>query len=199
MIPVVSGMPRTGTSMMMKAGQAGGLEVAYDDVQDKRLGSWGDADWQLQHGESVYEPGPKMFAEWDWPLAYDGKLIKVMFGGLARLAPNPDGYRYVFMLRDPEEIFQSNEALRLKNRRAAPTWLRDGGYEKRMDLAIAGLRNRKDTVSVTVLEYRDVLADPVMAFAQLKSDGWDIDVDAAAAVPDESMCRFRLEELEVGI
>ncbi len=60
------------------------------------------------------------------------------------------------------------------------------------------LRNRNDT-EVTVLQYREVVEQPRNTFEKLRNDGWPIDVDRAAGVIKPELCRFRLEDLTVGI
>lgn len=199
MIYVVSGFRRSGTSMMMKALQAGGLDALYDGEQDEGLARGADDYYALQHGESVYEPARHRFQEWNWPLAYDGKLMKCLYGGLSQLAVNDSGYRYVFMLRDPEEIRQSDEARMLKKRTKAPAWLNDKEYYDRMFLAIDGLNNRMDTKSLAVFRYRELLEDPLAAFHELAVQGWPIDAEKAAAVVDPTMCRFKIEDLTLGV
>ena len=57
------------------------------------------------------EPSPKDFADPTFPVAHAGKLLKVLFAGVSKLHPMAEGYRYVFLRRDSEEIRQSWQAL----------------------------------------------------------------------------------------
>jgi hypothetical protein len=205
MLYLVSGMFRSGTSMMMRALEAGGLECVVSEAHDATLvRQTADTEYMLQHGESVYEPGRQAIAQANFPAMYDGKALKLLSlqrGRNAHFRPLPGGVKVVVMHRDPEEIRQSYEAAfaKVRARNTAP-WLKEGGaYEQHMDLVCAGFANRRDCEGVTELDYRDVLADPLMAFLALKGDGWPIDVQAAASVVDPALCRFKREELEVGI
>lgn len=192
---LVSGYMRTGTSMMMEALIAGGLEAVYSPERQTLTDQWG-GDGYVPN-EEYYELPYYRTKVAGFPRMYEGKLLKILYGGISDLAPLSNGLRVVFMRRDPEEIRQSEEAF--FKRQKAPLWLCDGGYERRMDLAMDHLHNRRDVLSVTELQYRDVLADPLMAFNLLRGEGWPIDVAVAALVVDPAKCRFRLEELEVGI
>lgn len=197
-IYVVSGYMRTGTSMMMKACIEGGLEAVYDPVRDEVLkAQTADDDWTIQHGESVYEPSRPQVSEIGFPRMHAGKVLKMLYGGVAGLAPHKGGYHFVFMRRPLEEIRQSYEAAFLRGR-AAPI-LYNGRFDEVMDLAIETIHNRKDTLTCTVLQYHKVLRCPKKVFTTLRDKGWPIDVEAAALVPDLEMCRFREAELVAGI
>ena len=195
MLYLVSGYMRTGTSMMMGALIAGGLEAVYSDERQRLNDDWGGDGYTPN--ERYWEPTATMMREEGFPRMHDGKLLKVLYGGIPNLAPCPHGIRIVFMRRHPEEIRQSEEAF--FKRRKAPPWLEDSGYEERMSLAVEHAHNRRDVRSVTEFQYRDVVADPAEAFRYLRDIGWPIDAVRAAATVDPALCRFRLEELEVGI
>lgn len=194
MIYLVTGHMRTGTSMMMAALTAGGIEPVYSATRDAALETQ-TADDLYSINPCVYEPSQEQVTEVGFPRMHDGKCLKMLWGGLGKLAPAD--YRVVFMWRDPEEIRQSYEGAFV--RASSPPWLIDGGYEARMNIALDHLRNRRDVHTVTELRYREVLADPIVAFGALKADGWPLDVSASAAVVDPGMCRFKREELLVGI
>ena len=191
---LVSGYMRSGTSMMMGALIAGGMEPFFDPSRDRLNEAFGDDEYRPN--PAYYEPTGEQIRTLGFPRQYAGKLLKILYGGVAEMAPLPDGYRVVFMWRDPEEIRQSYEGF--FHPRKAPAWLPEG-YEERMRLALDHLHNRKDVRSVTELHYRDVVEDPETAFRALRDAGWPVDVVAAAAHVDPSLCRYRLEALEVGI
>lgn len=191
---IVSGFMRTGTSMMMACLAAAGLDAVYNPVRDKMNKQFGD-DKYVPNPGGFYELTAADFKDRMFPTKYKGKLIKILYAGLPRCCVG--NYQVVFMLRDPEEIRQSFEAF-FENGDHTHFRNRIKTYHEDMEEAIARLRNRKDT-TVTVLHYRDVVNDPFWAFSLLKESGWPIDVDKAAAVVDPSQCRFKLEELEIGI
>ena len=187
---IVTGFRRSGSSMMMKALIAGGMNAAWSTAQDQRLSKIGVEGYQLQQGESVYEPHPTDMNRWDFPRQHRGKLIKVLWDALPGLAPMSSGYRYVFMLRDPATIAASDAPLWLNGDSKTPHWLTEPGeYEKRMDLAIEALRNRKDTLSVTVLRMEDVIENPRREFARICD--WPFDPHAAAEIPNAGVVRSK--------
>jgi len=186
---VVSGYMRTGTSMMMKALETGGLEAVRSDKRDKMNDRFGDKD---------YKPNPNGFYEIermrkvrqdDFMEKQKGKLIKVMFNDVLNLPIR--NYKIVFMLRNKEEVRQSFEAF---FQRKFPTVK----YNELMKYIIEHLENRKD-IQLVVLSYRDVIDNPNKEFQKLKDDDWKIDVEECVSVVKPELCRFRLENLTIGI
>lgn len=190
-IQIVSGFMRSGTSMMMQCLTSGGLTPAYSD-QREEMQSFGDEYYKPNKG-GFFEVSLSEYREIGFPLNYQGKLIKIMSWGLDGMTVNPDGYRIVFMLRDPEEIRQSHEAAFNESAHVPKD------YRERMASIIERMRNRKDVLSITPLEYREVIDNPQAAFEKLTNDGWRIDVNSAINIVDPTQCRFRIEELVEGI
>lgn len=187
---IVSGYMRSGTSMMMNALTAGGLDPAYNKSRNEMNTDYGDDDYK-PNANGFYELSQKDFQAPDFPAAYEGKLIKVLFGGVAKIKAGD--YHIVFMMRNFEEIRQSYNAFFNAN-----TNITEERYNVLMETAIGILEQRRD-VNVTVLNYRDVVQEPYVHFDLLKRKGWDIDVKKAASVVDPELFRFKLEDLEVGI
>lgn len=191
MIWICSGFMRSGTSAMMAALVAGGMSAEYSEQRNQV------AD---RHADQHYHPNPaglfevplREYQDPDFPLRYQGKLIKVMSWGLDGLAVNPQGYRVVLMQRDSEEIRQSYEAF--FDRPLRMPWFDQ--YTERMERAVKMLRNRNDVLSVDAVQYRDLVANPLSELAMLD---WPIDVRAAAKIVDPKQCRFKREILTVGI
>lgn len=194
MIYIVSGFPRSGTTCVMRALEAGGLTVASSPERDQMAAAHADEHYQPNPENKLYEIPLSEYGNVDFPLAYDGKLIKVMLPGLDHLAVNPDGYRVVIMRRDLEEIRQSYEAFFGHPLRAS--WL--GEYRERIQRAQRMLHNRSDVYSTTVLNYRDLIDNPRSTFNELY-DLIEFDIDKAATTIDPSLYRFRREKLTVGI
>lgn len=178
---------------MMRALIAGGLDAAWSDVRNQMANSHADKHYHPNR-DGLYEVALKEYADLDFPLKYQGKLIKVMLWGLDHLAVNPDGYRVVIMRRDLEEIRQSYEAFFGHPLRAS--WL--GEYRERIQRAQRMLHNRSDVYSTTVLNYRDLIDNPRSTFNELY-DLIEFDIDKAATTIDPSLYRFRREKLTVGI
>ncbi len=122
---------------------------------------------------------------------HEGKVVKFLYGGINRIVAGD--YRVVFMQRDLEEVRQSYAAFfreRLPHSGEVHTAV--------IANAIGILQQRRD-VQLAILQYRDVVEAPLKAFQGLRDTGWPIDPVKAAAIVDPALCRFRLEQLEVGI
>jgi hypothetical protein len=180
MLYIVSGYMRTGSSMMMRALEAGGLEAVYSTRRDEEMNKrWGEPDYLPN--DSYYELDAEDYMRGDLEQRYDGKLIKCLAGGALRLPPGD--YRVVFMRRPAAEIRMSLMAFFGTDQPAT----QHGDLDKAMDNVVAILRDRKSFRSVDELQYHDVLRDPRAAFASL---GWPIDVEKAAAIPQKHRARF---------
>lgn len=188
---VVSGFMRSGTSMMMQALIAGGMEAEYRESRDAMKNRFADED---------YDPNPHLFelerADYQkpgFPRGYEGKLIKALRAGPGRMAVMPGGIRVLVMRRDPEEIRQSYMAFFGRSDFTAEQ------IDKEMEGHIQAIANRRDSRFMEVW-YRSVVENPVPWFERVrKFFGVPLDVRAAAGVVDPKWLRYRLEELEVGV
>jgi len=115
-IPIVSGLPRSGTSLMMSMLAAGGLEVLTDQLRipddDNPVGYF-----ELEDVKKL------MKGEHSWLARSNGKAVKVISTLLPYL---PDGYHYriIFMRRAIEEILASQRKM-LINRGENPDKVSD--------------------------------------------------------------------------
>lgn len=188
---VVSGFMRSGTSMMMQALIAGGMEAEYRESRDAMKNRFADED---------YDPNPHLFelerADYqkpDFPHGYEGKLIKALRMGPGRMAVTPGGIRVVFMRRDAEEIRQSYMAFFGRSDFTVEQ------IETDVERSLAAARNRRDT-RVLEVWYRGVVENPRPWFERIrKFYGVPLDVDACASVVSDEWLRYRKEELEIGV
>lgn len=102
-ITVVSGLPRSGTSMMMKMLAAGGLEIMTDELRT--------ADESNPKGYYEYER-VKMLNSGDdaWVPDAQGKVVKVI-SYLLEYLPAEFDYKVIFMRRDIGEILSSQRRM----------------------------------------------------------------------------------------
>lgn len=177
---------------MMAALIAGGMPAAWSEERNQIATAHADEHYS-PNKNGLYEISLKEYGGVNFPLAYQGKLIKIMAWGLDGLAVNPEGYRVVIMRRDPEEIRQSYEAFFGSKCQAMPE------YYERIERAANMLANRRDVEDVSVMDYSYLIADPQWAMVRLRKSGWPIDPLEAAATIDPAQYRFRLERLTVGI
>src|ERR1022692_1095581 len=107
MITIVSGLPRSGTSLMMQMLAAGGLSVLSDgerkaDTDNPR----GYVEWE-RIKQLPKDPGCIAEAE--------GKVVKVISQLLLSLPPGHD-YRVIFMQRPLSEVLKSQDEMLLRRR-----------------------------------------------------------------------------------
>lgn len=189
---VISGWMRSGTSMMMKALETGGMDAVYRQSRDEMKNRYADEHYDPNIG-GLYELERTDYQKPDFPRGYEGKLIKALRAGPASMRVMPGGIKVVFMRRDPEEQRQSYMAFFGGQ---APTVEQ---IAQQVERSLEAAKNRRDT-EVMELAYKYVIRNPYRAFEMVRDFYCvDLDVDAAAATVDEQYYRFRKEELEVGI
>ncbi|MEP7116972.1 MAG: sulfotransferase [Acidobacteriota bacterium] len=103
-IVVVSGLPRSGTSMMMRMLEAGGVAPLHDGIRA--------ADASNPKGYFEFEPVKGLDQDGDltWLPAARGKAVKIISLLLTWL-PEDYNYQVIFMHRHPDEIIASQQAM----------------------------------------------------------------------------------------
>ena len=99
---IVSGLPRSGTSMMMKAIHSGGIEPIIDHIRK--------ADEDNPKGYYEFEPVKKTKEDTSWLADAPGSVVKMVYRLLYDLPGNYD-YRVVFMQRDLKEVLASQKKM----------------------------------------------------------------------------------------
>jgi len=112
-VTVVSGLPRSGTSLMMQMLHAGGVPAVSDGQRA--------ADVDNPRGYFEVEAIKKLKEDSSWIAEANGKVVKAISMLLFDL-PKDSSYRVVFMLRHMDEILASQKEM-LKRRGT----LKEGG------------------------------------------------------------------------
>src|SRR6188768_3994121 len=102
-IVVVSGLPRSGTSMMMQMLQAGGLEILTDAVRTPD-GSNPKGYLEFEAVKDLDKPPPP------WLAGARGKAVKIV-SSLVRWLPEGHDYRVIFMRRNLDEVILSQNKM----------------------------------------------------------------------------------------
>jgi hypothetical protein len=150
-IIVVSGLPRSGTSLMMQMLHAGGIEVVSDHVRT--------ADVDNPRGYFEFERVKQVGKDASWMPEVRGKAVKMVSPLLYHLPPT-EQYRIVFMQRNLEEIVVSQE--KMLQRRNAPIAPRDqilDAYAIHLDALFQWLPGRSNMRLLTV-NYNDLVREP---------------------------------------
>ena len=185
-IVVVSGLPRSGTSMIMKMLEAGGLPVLTDG---QRV-----ADEDNPKGYYEVERVKRLAEEADrsWLAGARGKAIKVI-SYLLKSLPSQFNYRVIFIRRDMQEVLASQRKMlgrRSEVETTSPERMR-ALFEDDLWRAGYQLKRRVEFEAIEV-EYTAVLARPLEEARRLdRFLGGGLDVDAMAAVVDLQLYRNR--------
>lgn len=185
-IVVVSGLPRSGTSMMMKMLEAGGIPPLTDAIRS--------ADTDNPKGYYEFERVKQLDkGDTDWlPLA-EGKVVKVI-SALLRHLPEGHTYQIVFVRRNMPEILASQRKM-LINRGEDPDALDEARMAELFEKHIAQTEawmNAQPNISWLAIHYSDILADPETAALEVTEFlNRDLDVPAMAEVVDPDLYRNR--------
>ncbi len=102
-VVVVSGLPRSGTSMMMKVLEAGGVPVLIDGLRN--------ADTDNPEGYYEFERVKELDkGDTAWVADAQGKVVKVISALLEYLPPDYE-YRVIFMHRNVDEVLKSQRKM----------------------------------------------------------------------------------------
>ncbi|MGA1824822.1 MAG: sulfotransferase domain-containing protein [bacterium] len=107
-IIIVSGLPRSGTSMMMKMVEAGGVEIATDGIRSA------DDDNPKGYYELERVKDLDKHKDKSWLIALRGKAVKIISYFLKEL-PDENNYKVIFIERNLQEISASQNKM-LSNR-----------------------------------------------------------------------------------
>jgi hypothetical protein len=110
-IIIVSGLPRSGTSLMMQMLASGGVEIVTDHIRQ--------ADTDNPKGYFELEQVKTIERDTSWLSATRGKAFKMVSQLLYHL-PATETYRIIFMQRDLDEVLLSQEKMLTRLGRTPP-------------------------------------------------------------------------------
>jgi broad-specificity NMP kinase len=183
-ITIVSGLPRSGTSMMMKMLEAGGIPPLTDKLRE--------ADTDNPKGYYEFERVKKMDkGDVAWLPDAEGKAVKIISALLKHL---PDGYTYniVFIRRHIDEILASQRKMLVH---------RGEDEDKMADARMAELFGKhlqateqwiaaQPNINVLYIHYSDILSDPQPQAEKVNAFlGGTLNIEAMTAVVDPSLYR----------
>jgi Sulfotransferase domain len=185
-IIVVSGLPRSGTSMMMKMLAAGKIEVYTDNFRV--------ADEDNPEGYFELERVKKLKdGDFEWLPQAKGKAVKVI-SALLEFLPPQFNYQVVFMQRRMSEILASQRKM-LTNRGEPDGSVDDKTmaelYQKHLG-TVKGWLSRQPNFRVLEVEYSRLLTDPAEDLVRLSQFlNRPVDLERMQAVIDTRLYRQR--------
>jgi hypothetical protein len=180
---VVSGLPRSGTSMMMQILNAGKLELLTDDKRD--------ADNNNPKGYYEYEPVKKLMIDKSWLPNAKGKVVKVIAQLLPYLPPNFN-YKIIFMRRPMSEVLKSQQIMLGREKdvktKAFPSGL-NKAFEKQLNRVDEWIESQPN-IDVINVNYKDVIENPTAELESLVSFlDRDIDLNLLKSAIDKKLYR----------
>lgn len=182
---IVSGLPRSGTSMMMKMLAEGGVPIITDELRRP--------DPDNPNGYFEYETVRQLSSgDVEWLAKAGGKAVKVISALLEHLPPNYS-YKIIFLERDLQEVMVSQRKM-LDHRNEQPKG-DDIEIEAQMRKHLSVMKPwlvRQPNMEVLYINYNALLKDPepfcdkIINFLQLP-----LNKTRMLAVPNKQLYRNR--------
>jgi hypothetical protein len=180
---IVSGLPRSGTSLMMQMLENGGVEIVTDNIRT--------ADIDNPRGYYEFESVKKIKRDTSWLPQTRGKAFKMVSQLLYDL-PSSETYRIIFMERDLDEMLLSQEKMLTRlGRDAAPREAMKRSYALHLERLHAWLHQQQN-LAVLRVSYNDLVERPEAQAERVREFlGGKADVDGMARTVDPSLYRNR--------
>ena len=190
-VVVVSGLPRSGTSMVMSMLQAGGVPILTDYLREA------DEDnpkgyFEFEKVKNLGETGDK-----SWVRDARGKAVKVISHLLKEL-PDDNFYRIIFARRDLEEVITSQNIMLKRQEESNPV---DDTkaielYRKHL-VNVRFLVRRKQNLEMIELAYSETLIDPGSSAERINRFlGGNLNTEEMLSTVDQRLYRNRKEGLK---
>lgn len=151
-ITIVSGLPRSGTSLMMQMLDRGGMEAVTDNVRT--------ADEDNPKGYYEFEKVKKIKEDSSWLKDTRGKVFKMVSMLLLEL-PSDENYKIIFMQRNMQEVLASQKKmLERLNQDTGPD------DDEMSELLNAHLKKtyrwleKQPNIELRYVSYNDLIEDP---------------------------------------
>jgi hypothetical protein len=187
-ITIVSGLPRSGTSMMMKILEAGGFEPLTDNLRA--------ADDDNPKGYYEFERVKKLReGDWAWLPEAKGKAVKVIATLLTYL-PSDYTYRVIFMRRAMPEILSSQKKM-LINRGEDPNKISDEEMARLFEQHVRQVdewMKKQPNIKRLDVNYNEMVQNPrphIEAVCRFLGD--KLDIEKMLEVVDPNLYRQRRE------
>lgn len=183
---VVSGLPRSGTSMTMKMLEAAGVPLLVDGIrtadEDNPKGYY-----ELERVKDLDKDPDK-----GWVADARGKVVKII-SFLLKDLPDTSRYQVIFMVRSLDEVLASQQ--KMLDRRGEENETDDARMKEVYEKHLAQVRRMiatKPNFECLEVPHREVLTDPRGQAKRIAEFlGGKLSVDKMAAVVDDSLYRNR--------
>jgi hypothetical protein len=185
-ITVVSGLPRSGTSMMMKMLEAGGIPPMTDNIRT--------ADDDNPKGYFEYERVKKMpDGDIAWVKDAQGKAVKVI-AALLEYLPEDYTYKVLFMRRSMDEILASQKQMLIRSGKSTD----EISDEKLAELyakhvaKVEKWMSQQSNLKVLDVDYNELMQNPDPYPEKIQQFlGVEMDIEQMSVVVDPALYRQR--------
>jgi len=185
-IIVVSGLPRSGTSMMMKMLEAGGEPILTDNLRG--------ADANNPNGYYEFERVKQLTdGDFDWIPEAGGKVVKIVTGLVMNL-PSSQKYKVIFMQRAMKEVLSSQKKM-LGRLGQQDDKVEDDKmkkiYQEHLKQVNAWIA-KQPNIEVLYVNYNTMLGNPFDSLTKVNEFlGGEMDVNVMAGVINKELYRER--------
>ena len=182
-VTIVSGLPRSGTSMMMQMISAGGIPPLTDEIRT--------ADEDNPKGYYEFEPVKKTKEDPSWLKRAPGMVVKMVYRLLYDL-PGEYNYKIVYMRRKLEEVVASQNVMLERSGKEG------GGLpdQKLLEVFRAEIDKsnkwlaEQPNFEVLYINYNEMIAEPAPQVNRINEFlGGKLDTQAMLAIVDPSLYR----------
>ena len=182
---LVSGLPRSGTSMMMKMLAAGGVEIYTDQIRQP--------DEDNPQGYYEVEKVKELYKDATWMRKLQGGAVKVI-SFLLYHVPVSMKFKVIFMQREMSEILQSQQKMLARaNQQTTPD--EDEALAQKFTTHLAKIvewLGKQRNMDCLYVNYNQVLADPRPVVAEIQRFlELPLNTEAMLAAVDASLYRNR--------
>ncbi len=186
-LSIVSGLPRSGTSMMMRMIDEGGIPALIDHVRE--------ADEDNPKGYYEFEAVKRTRKDASWLSESPGKVVKMVHMLLLDMPLNRE-YRVVFMKRHLEEVVKSQNIMLDRHGKGGT----DDDPQAIIKVFQAQMKQvdkwvqDHDNFKILYVDYNEIMNDPKPSVTAINEFlGGDLDTDKMMAVVDPSLYRNRAQ------
>jgi hypothetical protein len=182
---VVTGLPRSGTSMFMQMLAAGGIQILTDGLREP--------DEDNPRGYLEFEPVKNLLKDARWLLEGRGKAVKIVAPLLAALPPDLP-CRVIFTERDLDEVLDSQDRMLVRRKQdiaSTPERRRMLKNEyARTTVRVKAMLARRPGTQLLTLGYRDAISNAAAVASKVNDFlGGGLDVARMAASVDPKLHR----------
>ncbi|MGB8648513.1 MAG: sulfotransferase domain-containing protein [Anaerolineae bacterium] len=183
-VTIVSGLPRSGTSMMMQMLEAGGIPALKDDIRRP--------DEDNPKGYYEFERVKQIATDQAWLEDAQGKVVKMVSALLPKLPPTYS-YHIVFMRRRMEEILASQKVMLARREQKDKTSDKQMAAFFNNHLAqISKWLGQQPNIQVLYIHYNELLENPALHIQELNRFlGGNLDMAKMTAIVDHKLYRER--------